>query len=122
MEDLEPYRLLGMRIGDATGWPGRTGKWRTPRFVCDPKRPSEKAMDSYVVEAKPDLVLDYSRDIYEWRKRGQVTLPLSPLFEWDCGSAFWAYDGFACFAATLDRLVNQPWRKLLKPPWSSGNG
>jgi len=120
-EELEPYRLLGFRIGNAAGWTGKTGKWRAPRLVCDPENPTEKAIDSYIAEAKPDLVLDFPRDDYEWRKRGQVALPTTPLFD-RTGNAFWAYDGFACFAATLDRALNAPWRKLLKPPWPAEGG
>ncbi|MGO8845834.1 MAG: nitrogenase component 1 [Methylocella sp.] len=115
-EQLEPYRLLGLRIGNATGWPGKTTKWRTPRLVCDPESPSEKAIDSYIAEAKPDLVLCYGRNEYDWHKRGRNALPFTPLFD-RRGNAFWGYDGFACFAATLDRTLNAPWTKLLKPPW-----
>jgi len=120
-EEIEPYRLLGFRIGNASGWPGKTGKWRTPRLVCEPEKPSEKAMDSYIAESKPDLVLDFWRDDYEWRKRGQTTLPASALYAYR-GNVFWAYDGFACLAAALDRAVNAPWRKLVVPPWPVGGG
>jgi len=115
-EQLAPYRLLGLRIGDASGWPAKSGARRTPRLSCDAQDPSEKAIDSYVREARPDLVLYANRDEYEWRKRGQNALSLTPLFDRK-GNAYWGYDGFALFAAALDRAVNAPWRKLTKPPW-----
>lgn len=121
---LEPYRLLGMRIGNASGWTGKTGKWRVPRLVCDPDHPSEKTIDSYIAEAKPDLILHFghseARGEYDWRKRGQNVLPFTHLFDRQ-GNAFWGYDGFECFAATLDRALNSPWRKLLTPPWAVGD-
>ncbi|WP_244441396.1 MULTISPECIES: nitrogenase component 1 [Methylosinus] len=117
---LEPYRLLGLRIGDASGWTGKTGKQRTPRLKCDDDHPDERAIDSYISEAKPDLVLHFgngeTRGEYEWRKRGQVALPFSPFFDRK-GNAFWGYDGFACLAAALDRAMNATWRDLVQPPW-----
>ncbi|WP_244406176.1 nitrogenase component 1 [Methylocella silvestris] len=115
-EQLEPYRLLGLRIGDASGWTAKTGARRTPRLACDAENPSEKAVDSYIRESRPDLVLHFERDEYEWRKRGQNALSLTPLFD-RRGNAYWAYDGFELFAAALDHALNTPWRKLLKPPW-----
>jgi len=87
-EQLEPYRLLGLRIGNATGWSGKTTKWRTPRLVCDLENPTEKSIDSYIAEAKPDLVLCYGRDEYDWHKRGRNALPFTPLFDRH-GNAFW---------------------------------
>ncbi len=117
---LEPYRLLGLRIGDASGWTGKTGKQRTPRLKCDGDDPDERAIDSYISEAKPDLVMHFgngeTRGEYEWRKRGQVALPFSPFFDRK-GNAFWGYDGFACLAAALDRAMNATWRDLVQPPW-----
>ena len=118
-EELEPYRLLGLRIGNASGWTGKAGKWRKPRLVCDPDEPSERALASYISEAKPDLVLARGRDErdeYEWRKRGQNILPLTPLCD-RTGNAYWAYDGFTRLASALDRTLNAPWRQRLKPPW-----
>ena len=114
---LESYRLLGMRVGNATGWPGKTGVWRTPRLVCDRRNPSEKAIDSYIREAKPDFVLYFKRDEHDWRKRAQPCLEYSPFFD-SGGNSYWGYDGFVCFAPALDRALNAPWRKLLKPPWA----
>ena len=113
---LEKYRLLGMRVGNATGWTGKTGVWRTPRLVCDRGNPGEQAIDSYIREAKPDFVLYFKRDEHDWRKRAQPCLEYSSFFDRG-GNAFWGYDGFACFASALDRALNAPWRKLLKPPW-----
>ncbi|WBK02283.1 nitrogenase component 1 [Methylocystis parvus] len=120
-EQLEPYRLLGFRIGNASGWTGKTGKWRKPSLVCDPDKPRERAIESYIAEAKPDLVLAYGRDEYEWRKRGQRTLPRT-LFCNSPHNAYWAYDGFAKFAETLNRELNAPWLKLIKSPWATGGG
>ena len=120
-EQLEPYRLLGFRIGNASGWTGKTGKWRSPRLVCDPSEPREKAINSYIAEAKPDLVLAYGRDEYDWRKRGQKVLSHTTLCDRG-GNTYWAYDGFACLAAELDRTVNAPWPQLLKCPWRPGGG
>ncbi|ATQ71003.1 nitrogenase (plasmid) [Methylosinus trichosporium OB3b] len=116
-DQLEPFRLLGMRIGDVTGWEGKTGKRRTPRRVCDGERPSLEAIEAYIVEAAPDLVLGLDRDEFDWRKRGRAALPFSSLFDRK-GNAFWGYDGFACLAAELDRCLNAPWRGLVEPPWS----
>ena len=121
-EQLQPYRLLGLRIGNASGWTGKTGKWRKPRLVCDPDEPREKAIGSFcMVEAKPDFVLAYGRDEYDWRKRGQKILSPTPLCDRH-GNAYWAYDGFACLAAELDRTLNAPWPQLLKSPWRPGGG
>lgn len=114
---LECYRLLGMRVGDATGWQGKTGVWRTPRIACDRRNPREEAIDCYIREAKPDFVLYFKRDEHDWQKRGQPSLPYTTFFDAG-GNAFWGYDGFACFAAALDRALNAPWRGLLKPPWA----
>ncbi|OBS50886.1 nitrogenase [Methylosinus sp. 3S-1] len=117
---LEPYRLLGLRIGDASGWIGKTGKRRTPRLRCDADHPDEAAIDSYLAEAKPDLVLHFgdgeSRGEYEWRKRAQVALPFSPFFDRK-GNAFWGYDGFACLAEALDKATNATWRRIVATPW-----
>jgi nitrogenase molybdenum-iron protein alpha chain len=77
-DQLEPYRLLGFRIGNASGWTGKTGVWRRPRLVCDAENPSEKSIDSYIAEAKPNLVLFFERDEFDWHKRGQNALPFSP--------------------------------------------
>lgn len=122
-EELEPFRLLGLRIGNAHGWVGKNRAWRTPRLICDPDNPSWKAIDSYIAEAKPDLILPLrrgdDRDEYDWRKHGQTALSHSPLFDRG-GNAYWGYDGFACLAAELDRALNAPWRKILKPPWADG--
>jgi len=115
-EQQEPYLLLGMRLGDAAGWTAASGVQRTPRITCDPEAPSDKAVDSYIREAKPDLVFHPQRSAEEWRKRGQNALPFMPLFDRKT-NAYWGYDGFALFASALDRAINTPWRKLLKPPW-----
>lgn len=115
-EQTEPYRMLGLRTGTPSGWTSRAGAPRTPRIACDAASPSARALDSYVREARPDLVVSADRDEFDWRKRGQATLPLSPLFD-RRGNAFWGYDGFALLAAAVDRAVNAPWRKLVKPPW-----
>lgn len=120
-EELEPYRLLGMRIGNCGGWPSKSGVRRKPRLVCDPAAPSDRALDAYIAEAKPDLILSRGLDEFEWRKRGQRTPTLSLLCDrW--GNSFWTYDGFACLAAMLDRTINAPWSKLVKPPWATGGG
>ena len=122
--DISAHYILHTFFGGPTGWHGKTGKWRTPRLVCDADNPNLKAIDSYIAEAKPDLVLHFGRSEergeYDWRKRGQNVLPFSPLFDRN-GNAYWGYDGFACFAAALDRAVNPPWRRLLELPWPKGD-
>jgi nitrogenase molybdenum-iron protein alpha chain len=120
-EQLEPFRLLGLRIGNADGWSGKQGRWRTPRVICDRDNLSDKSLDALLAEARPVLMLYERRDEWEWLKRGQQVFPNSPIC--GCGdSRYWAYDGFACFAAELDRLVNAPWRKLVTPPWAADDG
>jgi len=121
-EELEPFRLLGLRIGNPDGWPGRQGRWRTPRLVCNRDYATEKSIDALLVEAKPDLVLYGARDEYEWIKRGRPALRESPLCNRFGENIYWSYDGFACLAAELDRLVNAPWRKLVNPPWTTEGG
>ncbi|WP_020176356.1 nitrogenase component 1 [Methyloferula stellata] len=118
---LECYRLLGFRVGNEKGWPGKTGVWRTPRVSLDRRRPSEKAVDAYIAEAKPDYVIYPKRDEFDWRKRGYAALPFSPFLDQQI-NAFWGYDGFACLATALDRHLNTPWRKLVKPPWPEESG
>ncbi|BBU60457.1 nitrogenase protein alpha chain [Methylosinus sp. C49] len=115
-DQLEPFRLLGMRIGDVTGWTGKTGARRQPRRVCDGETPSAGAVEAYLAEAAPDLVLGLERDEYDWRKRGFPALPLSPLFDRK-GNHYWGYDGFARLADALDRHLTAPWRGLLRAPW-----
>ena len=94
-EELEPFRLLGLRIGNADGWPGKHAGWRTPRVVCDRHNPTEKSIDALLVEAKPDLVLYGDRDEYEWRKRGKQALRENPLCNRFGQNLYWGYDGFA---------------------------
>ena len=118
---LECYRLLGFRIGNRKGWPGKTGVWRTPRMVFDPRDPSDKALRAYVADAKPDFILCDRRDVFEARKFGQATMIFSPFFD-QYGNTAWGYDGFACLVAELDRAVGAPWRKLVKPPWPVESG
>jgi nitrogenase molybdenum-iron protein alpha chain len=118
---LECYRLLGFRIGNWKGWPGKTGIWRTPHLVYDPHKPSDRALHSYIAEAKPDFILCDRHDVFELRKRGQTTMSFSPFFD-ELGNTSWGYDGFACLATTLDRAINTPWRKLVKPPWPIKSG
>jgi len=115
---LEPYRMLGMRIGSTKGWPGKRGVHRMPRLVFDRLHPSDKAIDSYIAEAKPDLVLYFRRSEAEWRKRGQAVLAFNHFFNHD-SDAYWGYDGFLLLAAALERAVSAPWKKLVKPPWPS---
>ena len=118
---LECYRLLGLRVGNRNGWPGKTGVWRRPRLVYDPNDTSDKALKSYLAEAKPDFILCDRHDAFEARKFGQETLLFSPFFD-QHGNTAWGYDGFAFLAAELDRAVNAPWRKLVKPPWPMESG
>jgi nitrogenase molybdenum-iron protein alpha chain len=104
---LEAFHLLGMRVGNERGWPGKTGVWRTPRLVCDWQEPRGKAFASYVAEAKPDYVYNYRFDEFDWKKRGLPGLAFSPFY--DRGVNFlWGYDTFLCFVAMLDREVNAP--------------
>jgi len=117
----QSYHLLGMRIGTPDGWPGKTGVWRTPRLACNRDDPSDKAIESYLAEAKPSLIIRRARNEHDWNKYGLAQLPLSPLLD-SSGNAFWGYDGFACLAAALDRAVNAPWRKLLKRRWPQESG
>lgn len=56
---LEPYRLLGLRVRDTSGWIGKTGKKRTPRIRCDSDSLDETAIDAYLAEARPDLILHF---------------------------------------------------------------
>jgi len=118
---LDCYRMLGFRIGSFSGWLGKTGVWRKPRRVCDANRPDEAAIDSYIAEAKPDLVIYLRRFEEDWHKRGQPVVPFSPLFDHN-GDSHWGFDGFLCLAAAIDRAVNAPWRHLVKPPWSVKDG
>jgi len=111
-EQLEPYRLLGMRIGDKDAWLGKTGVKRKPRVAL--KHNDEKSLRSYIAEANPDLGFLYRRNEHEWRKRGMAGLPSSTLY--------WGYAGFDTLAATLDRHINAPWRKLVRPPWPDDTG
>jgi len=121
-EQLEPFRLLGLRIGNADGWQGERGAWRTPRVICDRDNPTDKSVDALLAEAKPDLVLHGGRDEWEWLKRGQQAFRQSPICAGSGENLYWGYDGFACFAAELDRLINAPWRKLVTPPWAADDG
>lgn len=118
---LESFHLLGMRVGNFFGWPGKTGVPRRPRLSCNWHDPSMKSLNSYIEEAKPDIVFHCRRDEYDWRKLGLPGLAFNPFFE-SVNNFFWGYDGFALFAAALDRAINAPWRKLLKPPWPEANG
>jgi nitrogenase molybdenum-iron protein alpha chain len=94
------------------------GVWRTPRTACDW---TEKSINAYIAEARPDIVIHFQRDEYEWRKEARPVLAFTPLF--DAGdNCLWGYDSLASFAAALDRAVNAPWRKLLKPPWPEESG
>jgi hypothetical protein len=110
---LEPYRLLGLRVGDTSGWIGKTGKKRTPRIRCDSDSLDETAIDAYLAEARPDLILHFgdgeARGEYEWRKHGQTALLFSPFFDRK-DNAFWGYEGFVCLAAALDKAMNATWR------------
>jgi nitrogenase molybdenum-iron protein alpha chain len=118
---VESLRMLGFRIGDNHGWPSFSGIPHTHRHV---DRPYEygKVHAETIAEAKPDLVFDGSDfDDFYWHKRGQTALPFSPLFD-RCVPGFWGYDGFASLAVTLDRHINAPWRKLVKPPWPNNSG
>jgi len=116
---LEPFHLLGMRIGNEHGWPGSHGIPRRPRLVWRGRE--EKSLASYLTEARPDIAfLNYS-NAAEWTKRGLAALPDSPLFD-QAHDWFWAYDGFVSLAAALDRYINAPWRKLMKPPWPQNSG
>lgn len=117
---LEPYRLLGLRVGDTSGWIGKTGKKRTPRIRCDSDSLDETAIDAYLAEARPDLILHFgdgeARGEYEWRKHGQIALLFSPFFDRK-GNAFWGYEGFVCLAAALDKAMNATWRRIVATPW-----
>jgi len=118
-EQVECFHLLGMRVGDRDGWPGKTGVRRVPRLAW--KWPDEDWLEAYIAEAKPDLVIRYAKNETEWHKRGIGTVPFSSLYDTNFGG-FWGYDGFAALAATLDRHINAPWRKLVKPPWPRESG
>ncbi len=119
---LEIFQLLGMRIGNCDGWPGKRGVRRTPRLVIDENNIAEKALASYVAEAKPDLIYHMAYDEHDWRKRGIPSLAFASPFMDHGLNLCWGYDGFACFAAELDRALNAPWRKLSKPPWPTASG
>ncbi len=118
-DDEESFRLLGVRVGNENGWPGKTGVQRTPRLVI--KWREEKTFRRYIAEAKPDLAFRYDRDPDYWRKLGLAALPYSSLFDKNI-NGFWGYDGFASLAAALDRHINAPWRELVKPPWPEDSG
>lgn len=118
----EIFHLLGMRIGTCKGWLGSRGVQRFPRLAIEPYNTTEKALASYIAEAKPDLIYHMNYDEHDWHKRGLPSLPFaSPFFDHGLNLC-WGYDGFACFAALLDRHLNAPWRKLAKPPWVDQSG
>jgi nitrogenase molybdenum-iron protein alpha chain len=117
----ESFRMLGFRLGDFNGWPSARG---IPHAIRAKSGAWDyaKIHDTVIADASPDLIFckDEGHDSY-WRKRGQAALPYSPVLD-RFGSGFWAYDGFALLAAALDRHINAPWRKLVKPPWPERNG
>ncbi len=117
-EEAKALHLLGLRIGTREGWPGKTGVPRTPHVVFNEM--GERSAASYCDEARPDLCFSYAGEL-AWPKRGVAHLPYSPLMEKHF-EAFWGYDGFALLAAALDRHINAPWRKLVKPPWPQESG
>ena len=110
-EAVESYRLLGMRIGDETNWPGKKRELKTPR--AELRWGDDISLSGYLRETEADLVSLCCVDEYEWRKRGLPGLSTP---------AFLAYDGFGYLAIALDRHVNAPWRKLVKPPWPEDSG
>jgi len=118
-ECWEPFRLLGLRLGDPNGWTGKTGVPRTPRVT--PKWDDEVSWQAYFEETQADLAYRYGYSEYDWRKRGLAGIPDSPVFDWGL-APFSGYDGFALLAATLDRHINAPWRMLMKPPWPQDSG
>ncbi len=118
-DQLKPFKLLGMRTGDAEGWLGKTGVPRVPRLAW--KWNDTKSFNSYIAEAKPDVVFQFNCSEPDWHKRGLAAIPLSSLFDLNF-QAFWGYDGFAQLAVALDRHINAPWRKLVKPPWAKESG
>jgi len=118
-EAVEPLRLLGLRVGDREGWIGKTGVPRKPRIAL--KWDNTNAFDAYLEETKADIAYFHGISEYEWRKRGLAGLPHSCLFD-DGWETFSGYDGFEVLAVTLDRHINAPWRKLVKPPWSQDSG
>jgi nitrogenase molybdenum-iron protein alpha chain len=118
---LEIFERLGLRVGFCRGWPGKRGVWRSPRLVIKHDDMTEKALSSYIAEAKPDFIYHVDYDENDWHKRGLPSLPFSPFM--DHGrNLCWGYDGFACFSAALDRHLNAPWRDLLESPWPEESG
>ncbi len=116
----EVFHLLGMRVGTRDGWLGKRGVMRTPRLVFKFEA-FESSLASYIAEAKPDLVFYVRYDETNWKKWGLPGLPFSPFFD-QGRNLCWGYDGFAGFATELDRTLNAPWRKLMKPAWPEQSG
>jgi len=117
-ESRNSLELLGMRIGNYTGWPDKSGNWHSCKIHFDIDRPTDKSIRWILSQARPDVVLSWAKNEYEWAKHGQSPLREND-FYYGMYHRYWGYDGFALLAAGLHRSANAPWRKLIKAPWSS---
>jgi nitrogenase molybdenum-iron protein alpha chain len=110
---LAPFAELGLRVGTACqGWPAPDGTWRTPAEPYRYRTITDPAIRALLREARPDVVSGCGPDGDYLRKLGIA------VFDPYTGSgrqSTWGYDGFARFAADLDRAISAPWRCLAAP-------